>query len=203
MHTSARDFRNNRSGNTSTSRRNYFSSHCKACAQCIHIPRMSSVPIVGMQIGKWLFTLRIHAYVCNNPSRWWRMVGTELHWRAQRQNTQKTESAKHKANVIVETVYSVLKIIGHHSSRSNQGIMWSMMPTCEAMLQWYVPLIRFWTHDFEHWLMKMLAIIRKRTGRPDQRHFCTRMTRTRAKNAAAAESSQGSSSTSTTLAGYW
>jgi hypothetical protein len=43
------------------------------------------------------------------------MVGTELHWRAQRQNTQKTECAKHQANVIVETVYSVLKIIGHHS----------------------------------------------------------------------------------------
>ena len=149
MHTSARDFRNNRSGDTSTSRRNYFSSHCKACAQCIHMPRMSSVPIVGMQIGKWLFTLRIHAYVCNNPSRWWRMVGTELHWRAQRQNTQKTECAKHQANVIVETVYSVLKIIGHHSSRSNQGIMWSMMPTCEAMLQWYVPLIQFWTLDFD------------------------------------------------------
>ena len=51
MHTPARDFRNNRSGNTNTSRRN---SHRKTGAQGNRVSRMSadSEVIVSTQMGK-------------------------------------------------------------------------------------------------------------------------------------------------------
>ena len=136
MRTFGRDFGNYRSGHTSTFCRDYFSSHRNVGAQGIRISRMSKVLIVSIQIGKGLFALPIHAYVCNNPSRRWRIVGTELHWRApsQRQNRQTTEYAKHQANVMVETVYSVLKRVWHRSCGSNQNIPTRIAPRCEAML---------------------------------------------------------------------
>jgi len=76
MRTFGRDFLDNRSGHTSASRRNDFSSHREARAQGISISRMSAVLIVTIQIGKGSLAIRIHAYECNNPSRWWRIVCT-------------------------------------------------------------------------------------------------------------------------------
>lgn len=160
MHTFGRDFGNYRSGHTSTFCRDYFSSHRKAGAQGIRISRMSTVLIVSIQIGKGLFALRIHAYVCNNPSRRWRIVGTELHWCAQRRNPQSTEYGNCKAGVI--TVYSVLKRVWHRSCGSNQDIPTRIAPRCEAMLSNQTAVSSFWTLRFlfEH---SKLASSRKKT----------------------------------------
>ncbi len=58
MHTSGCDFRNYRSGHTTTSRCNYFFSHRKTGAQGIRNPCMSadSEVIVSTQIGKGYYT---------------------------------------------------------------------------------------------------------------------------------------------------
>ena len=141
IHTFGRDFGNDRSGHTSTFCRDYFSSHRKAGAQGIRISRMSTVLIVSIQIGKGWFALRIRAYVCNNPSRRWRIVGTELHWCAQRRNPQSTENGNCKAGVI--TVYSVLKRVWHRSCGSNQDIQRGLRRDVKPCFRIKLPFLRF------------------------------------------------------------
>ncbi len=75
--------RDNRSGHACTSRRNYFSSYREVRAQGADICCMSAVLITIKQIWKWLLALWIHAYKCNNPTRWWHIVCTEWHRRVQ------------------------------------------------------------------------------------------------------------------------
>ena len=79
-----------RSGQASTSRRNDFSPHCDARAQGPHVSGMIAVHIITVHIWKGLRAFWIHAFVCYNSLRWWRIfrTETECHWHIQKWNTE-------------------------------------------------------------------------------------------------------------------
>ena len=94
----------------SASRRNDFSTHCQARAQCSHVSRMIAVLIVAEQICKGLVAFWIHAYICYNSLRRWRIVRTECWGHVQERNT---EYCERKTEPIL--LDPVLKLVWHRS----------------------------------------------------------------------------------------
>ena len=142
MLTSVWNFRDNRSGHASTSRSNYFSSHREVRTQGVDIFCMSSMLIIAKQIWKWLLALWIHAYICNNPPRWWRIVYTEWHGNFQEQYT---EYAQRKTESI--SVLSNLKRDWHRSCWSKSAHLQhgSRRDVMQCSKDSHVAIILFWT----------------------------------------------------------